>query len=84
MEMNINEVSNYLLAEVLKLQADVIVLRETVSVLIQIVKPEAYEAYLKEQKDQRLSFLQRLLVDHPFLKDDFDSLLSQLSSGNQS
>ena len=83
MEININEVSNYLLAEVLKLQADVKVLQGTVSALMQIVKPEAYDAYLQEKASQQLSVLQELLLDHPFYEGPADDLIRQIFYGSR-
>jgi len=83
MNVDINEVSNYLLGELLKLQAKVTVLEGSVSALMNSYKPDNHASFLKAQKDLEVRVLQQLLIDHPYLQDGFDEIVREATSGDQ-
>ncbi len=74
--------AHYVLGELLMLRAKVIVLESTVQTLVLACRPEYYDEYVKSLESVFEQTARALLADHPFLKNDFDALMSQLSPGD--
>jgi hypothetical protein len=78
MEININDFSKYIFFEILKIEAKQKILEAAINAIVNKDKPEIYDRWIKSQKELELSYLEELLLNHPFLKDDFDELLDEL------
>ncbi|MEZ5195072.1 MAG: hypothetical protein R2764_01330 [Bacteroidales bacterium] len=77
MQINIDEFSNRVLHDILRLQARVEVLEGTVLALIELKQPGSSDAFLKTLKEQTEAQFQKLLIDHPYLKDSFDQIVDE-------
>ena len=67
----------YLLRRSLVLDAQVMVLRSAVSSLAEKLNPGCHDDYLKSLKTAEQVACETLLLNHPYLKEDFDDLLKQ-------
>lgn len=68
----------YLLKRCLTLDAKVIVLESAVVAHAEKLTPGCRNAYLKSLENSGNTVREELLLNHPFLQDDFDDLLGQL------
>jgi hypothetical protein len=78
MKINSDDFATHLLAQVLRLQAEVYVLNATIVSISEQVTPGVSEILREKMQEQTESVYQQLLIDHPFLKNDFDDLLSSV------
>lgn len=68
----------YLLKRCLTLEAKIIVLESAVLSQAEKLNPGCRNAYLKSLETSGNSVREELLLNHPFLQDDFEDLMERL------
>ncbi len=82
MEISYDEALNNLLAKVLVLEAKVSVLESSMLSYVDIVKPGFAKEVSKHLKAGYETRYQKILLNHPWLKDDFDRLIDEAMPGD--
>lgn len=80
MNIDPNEFATYAFKEILTLKSQTMVLEQAVLALLQIVKPEACAKFEESLKVLQKSAYEEILINHPFLKKDFDDLMREAFS----
>lgn len=76
MKIDSDKFANYVLVEILRLKAQTEVLKGAIGVLVENMKPGSSAELLKSLEALSEDRFRTLLVDHPFVQDEFDDLLS--------
>ena len=76
MKIDSDKFANYVLVEILRLKAQTEVLKGAIGVLVETMKPGSSAELLKSLEALSEDRFRTLLVDHPFVQDEFDDLLS--------
>lgn len=82
MKISLDNFATHLLEHVLRLEAQVLVLNSTIVSIAEQATPGVSSILRKKIEEQTESVYQKLLIDHPFLKSDFDDILNSLNPKN--
>lgn len=77
MKVKLDDAVIYLLKRCLTLEAKVIVLESAVVAHAEKMNPGCRNAYLKSLENSENTVREELLLNHPFLQDDFEDLLGR-------